>query len=276
MDVNDIIRKEASRRKLSPKTIKTYQHCVKNFFKYCDKEPSKVSKLDVRKYLNEKFVEINAPGNTINVYLNALKFFFEECLNKKMRLNIKYSKTPRNLPVVLTQNEIKKLIDCIDNKKHRLMIETMYSAGMRVSELINLKIKDLELEENQGWIRAGKGNKDRPFIIANKIKERIKKLIIRDVLKENDFLFNSNRMGKYSVKSMQEVVKKARKKAKIGKSVSPHTLRHSFATHLIENGYSVSEVQGLLGHSSLDTTMIYVHLARPKILNIKSPLDDLK
>jgi len=144
MDVNDIIRKEASRRKLSPKTIKTYQHCVKNFFKYCDKEPSKVSKLDVRKYLNEKFVEINAPGNTINVYLNALKFFFEECLNKKMRLNIKYSKTPRNLPVVLTQNEIKKLIDCIDNKKHRLMIETMYSAGMRVSELINLKIKDLE------------------------------------------------------------------------------------------------------------------------------------
>jgi len=95
-------------------------------------------------------------------------------------------------------------------------------------------------------------------------------------LKENDFLFNSNRMGKYSVKSMQEVVKKARKKAKIGKSVSPHTLRHSFATHLIENGYSVSEVQGLLGHSSLDTTMIYVHLARPKLLNIKSPLDDLK
>ena len=83
-------------------------------------------------------------------------------------------------------------------------------------------------------------------------------------------------MGKYSAKSIQEVVKKARKKAKINKSVSPHTLRHSFATHLIENGYSVSEVQGLLGHSSLDTTMIYVHLARPKLLNIKSPLDELE
>lgn len=275
MDINDIIRKEASRRKLSPKTIKTYQKCVENFFKSCNKEPSKVSKLDVRKYLNEKFVKINAPGNTINVYLNALKFFFEECLNKKMKLNIKYSKIPRSLPVVLTQNETKKLIECIDNEKHKLMIETMYSAGMRVSELINLKIKDLELDENQGWIRFGKGNKDRPFVIASKIKERIRELIKRNCLKENNFLFNNNRRGKYSVKSIQEIVKNARKKAKIPKNVHPHTLRHSFATHLIENGYSVSEVQGLLGHNSLDTTMIYVHLARPKLLNIKSPLDEL-
>jgi len=270
MDPNELIRKEALRRGLSPRTIKTYKYCVEMFFnKNKDKDPREVTKRDVRLFL-DSLIEKGKPGNTLNVYNNALKFFFEQCLGKKMKLDIKYSKKPKNLPVVLTQEETKLLIDSIENENHKLMIQLLYSSGMRVSELINLKVKDVE--GNYGWIREGKGRKDRPFILANTIANNLT-LICGDK-KQEDFVFSSYN-GKFSVRTIQEIIKKASKKAKITKKVHPHTLRHSFATHLIENGYSVSEVQSLLGHNSLDTTMIYVHLARPKLINVKSPLDSL-
>jgi site-specific recombinase XerD len=151
----------------------------------------------------------------------------------------------------------------------------MYSAGLRVSELLNLKVCDLEIDKGYGFVRSGKGGKDRLFILSEKFKERISELIYNNGLKGDNLLFLSNRDRKYNVRSMQEIIRKACKKAGIEKKVHPHTLRHSFATHLIENGYSVSEVQGLLGHKSPETTMIYLHTATKSMLNIKSPIDSL-
>ncbi|MBT4334601.1 tyrosine-type recombinase/integrase [archaeon] len=270
MDPNELIRKEAMRRGLSPRTIKTYKYCVEQFFKKNkDKDPRQITKKDVREFLDD-LIEKDKPGNTINVYNNSLKFFFEECLGKRMKLNIKYSKKPRRLPTVLTQQEIKLLINSIENEKHKLMIQLLYSSGMRVSELTNLKVQDIE--GNYGWVREGKGMKDRPFILADKISNKIKDICNNK--KSEEYIFQSYK-GKMSTRTIQVIIKKATKKARITKNVHPHTLRHSFATHLIENGYAVSEVQSLLGHASLDTTMIYVHLARPNLINVKSPLDEL-
>src|SRR4030042_4412435 len=154
------------------------------------------------------------------------------------------------------------------------MIELMYGSGLRVSELINLKVKDLEIGKNYGFVRGGKGNKDRMFILPKICSEKIKNLVEIENLEKENYLFNSNRNDKKNIGRLQEIIKRALKLAGINKKVHCHTLRHSFATHLIEQGSSVSEVQSLLGHKSPETTMIYLHNASSQMINIKSPLDN--
>ena len=274
MDYLELIKKEGRRRGLSSKTIITYCNCTDNFFRFNKKDPRSTNKQDIKDYL-DMLLDKNKSGNTINVNLNAIKFLLKEVLGKRVTVNIKFSKVPKKLPLVLTKDEVKLLIDSIENEKHKLMIQLMYSAGLRVSELINLKVQDLELTNNHGFVRGGKGNKDRMFIIAGIINNSIRLLIEKEKLNYDNYLFNSNRKKNYDVRSLQEILNKARKKIKMKKKISCHTLRHSFATHLIENGYSISEVQALLGHKSPETTLIYVHTASPNMIKVKSPLDDL-
>lgn len=274
IDINEAIRKEGRRRRLSPRTIKTYQNCVKVFLRKTRKSIDKVSKKDVRLFL-EYLSEKNCAGSTMNVYHMALRFLFTQVLEKRMWIDIKYSKTPKRLPEVLSKEEIKGLIDAIKNPKHQLMICLLYSSGLRVSELINLKVKDLELDKNYGYVRNGKGGKDRLMTLSRNLIPAIRKLIVNERLEEKDYLFKSNRGRKYHMKSVQKIVKKGSRIAKLNKNVHPHTLRHSFATHLIENGYDVSNVQAILGHKSPETTLIYTHIASPTLINIKSPLDSL-
>ncbi|MBU2634507.1 MAG: site-specific integrase [Nanoarchaeota archaeon] len=272
MDVIEKYKKELLRRNYSLKTIKTYNYCLKNFFNFCHKDPKKFTKKDIKDYLETLS---NKSGSTTNVNLQALKFLMEEILHKrKYFYHIKYSKTPKKLPTVLTKEEVINLINSICNLKHRLMIELLYSAGLRVSELVNLKVFHLDFENNYGFVRKGKGNKDRLFIIAQSLKYELLKYIKENKLELGSYIFKGQR-GAYSVRSIQEIVKKAAKKAKIRKNVHPHTLRHSYATHLIENGYDVASVQSLLGHNSIETTMLYLHIASPSMINVKSPLDSL-
>ena len=150
-----------------------------------------------------------------------------------------------------------------------------YFSDLRLFKLINLKIKEIDFENDFGYIRNGKGGKDRIFALSRLLKEEILKLIQSERLQNNDYLFRTTRGDKYSSKTVQEIIKKACKRAEINKKVHPHTLRHSFATHLIENGYAVNEVQAMLGHKSPETSMIYVHSASPNFIKIKSPLDSL-
>ena len=272
MFVPELITKEALRQGLSPRTIKTYCQCVERFFRHYPKEPHQVNKNDIGQFI-DKLLEKKAPGNTINVYLNALKFFYEQVLHKKLTLNIKFSKHPQHLPEFLTQEETQSLLEQIKNPKHHLIISLIYSTGFRVSELLNLKVKDLQLEQNYGWVRQGKGRKDRPFIIAQSLKPIIQQWIKN--LSPEDYLFTGI-YGQYTATSIREILKRAKRKAHLTKNVHPHTLRHSFATHLLENGYAVTDLQPLLGHSKIETTLIYTHLAQPKLLNIKSPFDTLQ
>ena len=274
IDIEGAIKRECKRRRYSDRTANTYLYCIRRFLKFANKSLDKISKKDVRLFL-EHLSEKEMAGNTMNTYHMAIRFLFEEVLDKRIWIDIRYSRVPEKLPVVLTKDEARRLFDAIKNEKHRLMVQLMYSAGLRVSEMISLKVKDLELDKGYGYVRSGKGNKDRLFIVAETLKPEIKKLIGQENLQQENFLFNSNRDKKYDVRSLQQIIKKAAKKIKLQKVISCHTLRHSFATHLIENGCSLNEVQSLLGHKSPETSMIYVHMASPRMINIKSPLDSL-
>ncbi|MDP7140941.1 MAG: tyrosine-type recombinase/integrase [Candidatus Woesearchaeota archaeon] len=273
MDIPELIRKTALRRGLSPRTIKTYRECVKRFFRACDKNPKNVNKKDIQDFL-DRLIEKDAPGNTINVYLNALKFFYNEILNKRLMIRIRFSKTPRKIAEFMTREETIRLIEAIENPAHQLMVKLMYSAGLRVSELVNLKPKNFEFDNNYGWVRNGKGSKDRLFIIAKFLKQELTEHIEKECSYPDSWLFKG-RKGHISVRSIQKIVEKANKKAHINKNIHPHTLRHTFATHLISNKYDITSVQSLLGHSRIETTFDYVHIASPRMIYVSSPFDSL-
>ncbi|MDD4877462.1 MAG: tyrosine-type recombinase/integrase [Candidatus Nanoarchaeia archaeon] len=272
MDAIYNMQKEMLRRGLSRKTILTYIQCVRQFMRFCPKEFMRVTSKDVRDYIDVLVAE-NKCGNTLNVHVNALKFLMEEVLHKRVTWRIKYSKVPKTLPVFLTKDEVLRLFSAVDNEKHRLILELLYSAGLRVSEALNLRTIDFEFERCIGWVRHGKGNKDRPFIIAECLRERLKKAVCDA---GEDWLFAGRNGFPLHPRSVQETVRDAARKAGIKKKVHPHSLRHSFATHLIENGYSVSAVQPLMGHSSAETTMVYVHMCPSAFISVKSPYDGLR
>ncbi|MEK6816685.1 MAG: tyrosine-type recombinase/integrase [Nanoarchaeota archaeon] len=272
MDVLYNMKREAYRRGLSPRTISTYAQCIRQFMAFRKKDLKQATKKDVREYI-DTLIDRNACGNTLNVHINALRFVLQEILNKKVMIKVRYSKTPKSLPVVLSREEVMKLFSAIQNATHKLMLELIYSAGLRVSEAVALKAGDIEPERGIGWVRHGKGNKDRPFIIAKCISEKVWGLING---KDADAFLFPGRNGHLTVRSVQEIIKDVAGKAGIRKRVHPHTLRHSFATHLIEDGYDIVSVQPLLGHSSAKTTLIYVHTANPERIKVKSPYDTMQ
>jgi len=273
MNPNELIKKEGLRRGLSPRTIKTYQYCVYKFLGKTNKDIFEINKQDVKDYL-DYLLEKNSSGSTLNVYLNAIKFFYTDVLNRRLLVNVRFSKTPKILPTVLTKDEVSLLINAIQNPKHKLMIKLLYSAGLRVSELVNLKIEDLDFNTNTGFVRNGKGNKDRLFIIAQTIKQELKDFVDSQNYELNKFIFKGQIENSHlSTRSIQEIIKSATKTAKIKKNIHPHTLRHSFATHLVENGSDLISIQSLLGHSSPETSMIYIHTAKSRLINTISPLD---
>ncbi len=268
-----MIVKEGLRRGLSPRTIKTYCSCVERFFRRTHKDPYSMKKEDILAFL-DGLIEKNAPGNTTNVYVHALKFFYERVLHRRLTLNIPLQKKPRRLPEFLNKEEVAHVLRTIENAKHRLLVSLLYGAGLRVSEVVHLRIRDFDFTGNYGWVRQGKGRKDRLFILPQALKEELLAHIAKESLAPDDWLFQGWH-GHFSTQSVRQILKKAWQKAQLQKRVHPHMFRHSFATHLIQNGYSVLEVQPLLGHSKIETTMIYLHLAAPQLLKVQSPYDAL-
>ena len=169
----------------------------------------------------------------------------------------------------MSKKEIEKTLFIIDNQKHKLMVSLGYAAGLRVSEVVNLKVKDIDLEELIIHIKDAKGKKDRITVFPKKLKNNIQNLIVGK--NNNDLVFENNRGGKITTTSLQKILKNALKKAKIKKDATFHSLRHSFATHLLENGTDVRYVQELLGHQNIRTTQIYTQVTNPSLKNIKSP-----
>ena len=273
IDLIEKMKTEMFRRKYSMRTIKSYCDVVNLFLKKSKIEDvRKIKKSDIKDYLNTLHEK---SGNTINVYLNALKFMMEEILHKNCYVHIRYSKKPQRIPGYLTKEEISRLFNAIENPKHKLMIKLMYSAGLRLSELVSLKVCNFNFDESNGWVRGGKGNKDRAFIIAQSLKDELLNFISENRLNQDDFIF-IGRQGHISNRTIQEILKNAGNKAGITKHVHPHMLRHSFATHLVKDGIDLFTIQSLLGHSDVRTTQIYAHVANPKLINVKSPLDTIK
>ena len=275
IDISNLLWEAGLRKGLRAKTITTYIYTVNKFLRSTKLAPHQISKTDIESFILQ-LIKWNRSGSTINVYLHALNFFYQEVLGKKLLINIPLIKTRKRLPEFLTQEEMKRFLNVIENPKHRLMTILTYGAGFRVSEVVSLRVNDLDLTSGYGWVRNGKGGKDRMFIIPEKLKDELKKWINKNSLRSEDWLFSGYNQQHYSDSSIRMIVEKARKKAKIAKQISPHSLRHSFATHLLENGYSLIEVNRLLGHSQIETTMVYTHLANPRLCNVKSPFDTLQ
>ena len=259
----------------SPKTIKSYIGHVSNFAKYYNKSPELLREKEIREYLHYCIMEKKLSEGTVNYINSGLKFFYTKTLNRYWNMDkITRIKEPRRLPAVLSPEEIKSIFDVTENLKHKAILMTVYSAGLRVSEVCNLKITDIDSKNMQILIREGKGKKDRYSLLSNANLE-----ILREYWKRyhpKEYLFSGKgRTDSITPRSVQKMLEKSIKKTEITKNATVHTLRHSFATHLLDAGTDICYIQRLLGHSRITTTTIYLHLRRMDLLNIKSPLDIL-
>src|SRR3989338_5665316 len=183
--------------------------------------------------------------------------------------NLPNLKREKRLPVVLSKEEIESLISATKNINHRLILQIGYSAGLRISEIINLNWQDIDFDRNIIHLKRAKGKKDRIVMLSLKVKENL----INLTSNKQGYVFLTNRSGKYTQRTIQKIIKNAAMKAGIRKSITPHTLRHSFATHLLENGTDIRYIRDLLGHSDISTTLIYTKVSSRNIRNIKSPYD---
>jgi len=258
--------------KSSEHTIKSYIRANEELLNFVGKNPEQISQDDVKKFLAENISQ--KASSSVILFLSAIRYSFSNIFQRDPTVGIKRPKKERKIPSVLTKKEIRNLLSVIENKKSKLMISMIYACGFRVSELVNLKINDFDLDENIGHVRQGKGRKDRIFNIPENLKKLIEKQIKKQSEKNETHLF-SGRKGALSSRNLQKIIKKAVDKTEIKKSVSPHTLRHSFATHLLENNVDIRKIQELLGHADLSTTQIYTHISREELKKIKSPIESL-
>jgi integrase/recombinase XerD len=257
------VEEETRLRGYSNKTKDAYVYQIEKYISFLRKNSLKPTERSVRKYL----LSLNYDSNTIRQIRAALLFMFRLIGRSIVFENIPNPKKKKTLPKVLSKTEVTELIYRISNKKHKLMIMILYSSGLRVSELVNLKKKDINVSNNTIRINQGKGKKDRYTLLSEKVKE----LLLPYFVETNfsyDFLFQG-RNGKYSYRTVQKILESVSKDYK----VRPHMLRHSFATHLLEDGIDIRYIQRLLGHSDIRTTSIYTHVAKKDFLKIKSPLD---
>jgi len=260
----------------SERTLKTYGFFIEKFLNSLteEKEILKIDEDDVKKFLSS--LTEKSP-RTIALAIASLRYFSKKVLKKDLLEVIENPKKQNKLPSVLTKEEVKKLFDSAKVKKSKLILQGLYSTGMRVSELVNLKVKDIDFQNSEGIVKAGKGNKDRNIFFSKDFLEKTKKYIEKREKKgiKSDYLF-SNKSGKQlTPRNIQKIVKKAAFLAGIQKKVTPHTLRHSFATHLLEDGTDIRKIQVLLGHESLNTTMLYTHISSSELKKIPNPLDRL-
>ena len=256
-------------RNYSPQTRKAYLLYIREYISFSEKLGIEPEQKTLEEFLLDKHRRKQSP-QTINLALNAVKFLYAEVLKNPKKIDIKFAKRNKKLPIVLSRSEIEQIIQATANAKYKLMISIGYGCGLRVSEVTNLKVADLDIDELVINIRGGKGKKDRISVLPEKLQNDLRNLIAGK--KAVDFIFNSNRGGKLTTTSLQKMFRKSLAKAKINKPATFHSLRHSFATHLLENGTDVRYVQELLGHQNIRITQIYTRVTNPKLKNIKSPL----
>jgi integrase/recombinase XerD len=259
----------------SEKTIEAYKGLFEEFINfYNTRKVDEITEAEIIAYMRYLVQERGISASYQNQSINAIKFYYEKVLGGSRKFyQLERPQKEDKLPTVLSVEEIQKMIGSISNLKHKTMTMLCYSAGLRLSEIINLKIKDIDSERMQIAVRGGKGKKDRYTLLSEKLLPLLRKYFLE--FKPAEYLFEGINGGQYAERSFQNVVKEAAFKAQIKKTVTVHTLRHSFATHLMENGTDLRYIQVLLGHSSSKTTEIYTHMTSKAMSGIKSPLDNL-
>jgi integrase/recombinase XerD len=274
--LKDKMKKDMELKNLSERTIKTYLSCMKQFVTYYRKSPEHIDHDVVRDYLYYLLKEKNVSQATINQSYSALKFFYETTLGKEWdRVKIPRSRRIKKLPVVLSKEEVGAILNKIRSLKYRAILITIYSGGLRLGEAIKLKLTDIDSQRMMIRVSQGKGNKDRYTLLGKRTLEVLR--IYWQAYRPKDWLFPSSWANEpLGPSSVQKVFREARIKAGVKKKASVHTLRHSFATHLLEEGIEIPYIQNLLGHSDSRTTSIYLHVARKKLSEVVSPIDLIK
>lgn len=260
-------------RNYSPRTIKHYVRQVAAFARYFGKSPDQLGPAHVRGFQMYLIEEKQLSWSGFNIAVCALRFFYRVTLKKDWMIeHLPYGKRPKTLPVVLSKDEVMRLFAAIPNLNYRIILMTAYSAGLRLSEVARLRVGDIDCERMLIRVREGKGRKDRYVPLSAALLEvlggRAK------LARPTDWLFPGERAGHYiSPRTVARTCTTAARAAGIRKQVSMHTLRHCFATHLLESGIDIRTIQKLLGHKRLDTTTIYTHVTEAKIRSTPSPLD---
>lgn len=257
-------------RGFSRRTIKSYLSHNQKFLDFVGKSAREVNSQDIKDYLLYLRCKKSYSNTSLNNAISALKFYYQQILKRKLFFNIKRPKKENFLPVVLSRQEIVKIINCTNNLKHKLILSLLYGSGLRVSEVVKLKISDLDLDNKIILIKASKGNKDRYSLLSQqsiKLLEVYLDLINKKPLLTKEVLFP------LSQRTVQKIFTQALQKAGIKKQATCHSLRHSFATHLLDRGVDIRHIQKLLGHKNIKTTESYTHVSNQYLKSIKSPLD---
>ena len=262
-------------RGLSEASQKEYVKCVHLFQKFCGKPVTEVTENEIKSFLHYLVIKKKMAANTVNLHNSALKFLYHKTLKMDWNSeNLPRLKKTQKLPTVLTKEEVQLLFDATENLKHKCILMIVYGSGLRLSEVVGLKVSDIDSKDMRIFIRQGKGKKDRYAILSQKSLE-----ILREywrVYKPKDWLFEGREKGTpLTRRSTQDLFYNAVKKAGIKKDVSLHSLRHAFATHMLEANVNLFHIKQLLGHADISTTTIYLHVANMNSLNVKSPLDTL-
>ena len=260
-------------KRYSTSTIKTYTVFVADFVSfYSKKSLQKLTNRDVEIFIEQVFIPRKYSISTQRQFISAIKLLILFYPNTQINdLQLERPKKSRKLPDVLSQEEVLDIIRATSNLKHRAIIATLYSCGLRISELINLRLQDFHIERKQLVIKNSKGRKDRFVSLADSFLPLLSNYY--NSYKPKYFFIEGEKGGKYSAESVRQFLKKSCQKAMVYKKVTPHTLRHSYATHLLENGVDIRYIQSLLGHAKPETTMIYTHVKRKDLMQIQNPLD---
>ncbi len=261
---------ELKLRGSSPHTIATYRRVNAAFLNYIKKSPDVVTERDLKAYLAH-LLDTGQAKSSVALARSALLFHYNTLLERGFRVTT--PKIPRKLPVVLTKDEVRRLIAAASHEKTRLLIKLLYASGLRVSECLTLTVEDLELDQRIAWVRGGKGGKDRMVILSATLVAELKRYLARRGI-TSGVLFRG-RNGPMTPRNAHKLIAGAARRAGITKAVSPHKLRHSFATHLREAGTDLRVIQELLGHANLQTTEIYTHVSSEEKRKVVSPLDAL-
>jgi integrase/recombinase XerD len=259
-------------RRYSLNTVRTYVQLFETFLNHHPiQDPKNLNESDIREYLSHLVQEAKS-DSYINQSINSIKFYYEVVLGMPNRFySIERPIKRQKLPIVLSKEEIKGMIRCTNNIKHKCIVSLLYSAGLRREELLNLKIEDIDSKRMLIRVDSGKGKKDRHTLLSKNLLKDLR-LYYKDWL-PSTYLFEGSHGSQYSGSSVAKIVSRAATNSGIRKRITPHMLRHSFATHLLEEGTDIRYIQSLLGHSSTKTTEIYTHVAVRHFNSIINPLD---
>lgn len=262
-------------KRYSDNTQRVYCNYFNDFLTYFDEDDLETLSVEkINNYILDLIRSRNISPSQQNQRINAIKFYYEKILGKdKQYYALHRPRKEHRLPKVLSKNEIKKILTATNNIKHKCILMLLYSAGLRRSELLNLTPSNIDSERMIIHILGAKGRKDRISLLSEDLLKLLREYY--KIYKPEKYLFEGQQRGKYSPTSVANILKKSAKLADIKKNVTPHMLRHSFATHLLEQGTDLRYIQELLGHSSSKTTEIYAHVSKKAIDKIKNPMDEL-